>query len=300
MPTQSIQFAPSARPTVQTDVQQPAAAPQSAPSAVLGGPNVSISVTGSALDKLVAKVKGETDDARLDAAKRRIAIVLTILAALNVEVTDTQKKNLAQLEALQGMLDELAEILNDKDSELSSAEAASAALAAKIAELEAAVKRAVQEGEAHRKQVEELKKTRAEDDVELRAAQDALAASEAAAALAQANLTKARADLADAQGKCDAITKDIAETKSQIAGLEKKVVDCAAAVGDKALASLAAGLRSSAPEVEPAGLRETEADREKEEAKEIANDPLRVIRDALNRMDADIRRTIEDNRTLLV
>ena len=44
----------------------------------------------------------------------------------------------------------------------------------------------------------------------------------------------------------------------------------------------------------------TNADREKEEAKAIANDPLRAIRAALDRMDADIRKTIEDNRTLLV
>ena len=302
MPTPSIQF-PASQAPVQTAVQaeaQPAAARQTAAAPVLGGPGVTVTVSGSSLDKLVEKVKGESEDARLAAAKRRIAIVLTVLAALNVEVTDTQKKNLAQLAALQGTLDELSEILNGKNDKLSAADAATAALAAKTAELEAAVARAVKDGEAHRKQVEELKKTRSADDAELRAAQDALAKAEAAEALARTNLSKARTDLDAAQGKCDAIKKEIGEMKSRIAGLEKQVADCAAAIGDKALAAIAAGLRASAPEVEPPGVRETEADREKEEARQIANDPLRAIRAALDRMDADIRKTIEDNRTLLV
>ena len=37
-----------------------------------------------------------------------------------------------------------------------------------------------------------------------------------------------------------------------------------------------------------------------EEAKEIASDPLRVIRESLDRMDEAVRRTIEENRTELV
>ena len=90
-----------------------------------------------------------------------------------------------------------------------------------------------------------------------------------------------------------------ADIKAQVEGLEKKVAECVAAVGDKTLAALAAGLRVEAPEVEPTE-HETNADREKEETKAIANDPLRAIRAALDRMDADIRKTIEDNRTLLV
>ena len=301
MPTPSIQF-PASQAPVQTAVQaeaQPAAARQAAAAPVLGGPGVTVSVTGSSLDKLVEKIKGESENARLDAAKRRIAIVLTVLAALNIEVTDAQKKNLAQLAALQGMLDELSEILNGKNDKLSAADAATAALAAKTAELEAAVARAVKDGEAHRKQVEELKKTRSADDAELRAAQDALAKAEAAETLARTNLDKNRADLAAAQASCETVKKEIAELKSRIAGVEKQVSDCVSAVGDKALASIAAGLRAEAAAPAPES-RESQADREKEEAKKIANDPLRAIRDALDRMDADIRRTIEDNRTLLV
>ena len=301
MPTQSIQFPASQNP-VQTMVQadpQAASAAQGAPGAVLGGPGVRVSVAGSSLDKLVAKVRGESEDARLASAKRRIAIVLTVLSALNVKVTESQKSNLAQIEALQGQLDELAKLLSGKDGELSADAAKVAALEAQIEALKNAVKNAIKDGEAHRKQVEELKKTRAADDAELKRAETALANAEAALAAAQANLAKARADLDTAKNDVAADKKEIASLKSQIASLEKKVGDCVAAVGDSTLAALAAGLRADAPEVEPAA-RETEADREKEEAKEIANDPLRVIRDALDRMDADIRKTIEDNRTLLV
>ena len=301
MPTQSIQFPASQNP-VQTRVQadpQAASAAQGAPGAVLGGPGVRVSVAGSSLDKLVAKVRGESEDARLASAKRRIAIVLTVLSALNVKVTESQKSNLAQIEALQSQLDELAELLSGKDGELSADAAKVAALEAQIEALKNAVQNAIKDGEAHRKQVEELKKTRAEDDAELKRAETALANAEAALAAAQTNLAKARADLDVAKNDVAADKKEIAGLKSQIASLEKKVGDCVAAVGDSTLAALAAGLRADAPEVEPAA-RETEADREKEEAKEIANNPLRVIRDALDRMDADILKTIEDNRTLLV
>ena len=301
MPTQSIQF-PASNGTIQNAVQadsQVASAAQGAPGAVLGGPGVRVSVAGSSLDKLVAKVKGESEDARLATAKRRIAIVLTVLSALNVQVTEAQKSNLAQIEALQGQLDELAKLLAEKEDALPDSEAKAAALEAQIEALKNAVANAIKDGEAHRKQVEEMKKTRAADDAELKRAETALAKAEAATAAAQANLDKARTNLDTAKKDVAADKDEIAQIKSQIADLEKKVADCVAAVGDTTLAALAAGLRADAPEVEPA-VRETEADREKEEAKAIANDPLRVIHEALDRMDADIRKTIEDNRTLLV
>ena len=296
----SIQF-PASGANVQNSVQtdpQSARAGSNAPGAVLGGPAVRVSVSGSQLDKLVAKVKGESEDARLATAKRRIAIVLTVLSALNVRVTETQKSNLAQIEAFQGLLDELSRELSGKDGELSSDAAKAAALETQIEALKKAVENAIKDGAEHRKQVEELKKTRAADDAELKKAEAALAKDEAALAAAQANLEKARTDLDAAKKAVAEDKKKIGEIKAQISGLEKKIAECVAAVGDTTLAALAAGLRADAPEVEP--VHETAADREKEEAKAIANDPLRVIRDALDRMDADIRKTIEDNRTLLV
>ena len=301
MPTSSIQF-PASQSPVQTAVQtdpQSARAGSSAPSPVLDGPGVRVSMAGSNLDKLVAKVKGESDDARLASAKRRIAIVLTVLSALNVKISESQKTNLAQIEALQAQLDELAELLSGKEGALSADAARVAALEAQIEGLKKAVENAIKEGEEHRKQVAELKKTRTADDAELKAAMDRLAKSEAALAAARTNLSKAQAGLASAKKAVEADKQAIADVKSQVKGLEKKLADCIAAVGDQTLAALAAGLRVEAPEGEPAE-HETNADREKEEVKAIANDPLRAIRAALDRMDADIRKTIEDNRTLLV
>ncbi|MBQ9727221.1 MAG: hypothetical protein IJV65_06930 [Kiritimatiellae bacterium] len=301
MPTESIQFAPSARPAVQAGAQQAAAsAAQTAPAAVLGGPSVSVTVSGSSLDKLVAKVKGESEDARLAAAKRRIAVVLTVLTALNIQITENQKNSLAQLEVLQAQLDELAELLAGKESGGTAAKAKVAALEAQIQALKNAVENAIKDGEAHRKQVEELRRTRKADDAELKKAEADLAKAEASIAAAQANLYKAQSDLMTAKAAVETSKKDIADLKAQISGLEAKIADCAAAVGDKALAAIAAGLRADAADVEPPEPRETQADREKEEAKQIANDPLRAIRDALDRMDEDVRRTIEDNKTILV
>ena len=301
MPTPAIQF-PAAQTPVQTTVQtdpQSARAASSAPAPVLDGPGVRVSVTGTQLDKLVAKVKGESEDARLATAKRRIAIVLTVLSALNVKISESQKTNLAQIEALQAQLDDLAELLSGKEGTLSSDAARVAALEAQIEGLKKAVENAIKDGEEHRKQVAELKKTRAADDAELKKAEAALAKSEAALAAAQTNLSKAQTSLNTAKKAVEADKQAIADIKSQVEGLEKKVADCAAAVGDKTLAALAAGLRVEAPEVDPSE-HTTNADREKEEAKAIANDPIRAIRAALDRMDADIRKTIEDNRTLLV
>ena len=284
------------RPAIQTET---APAAQTAPAAVLDGPSVSVSVTGSQLDKLVAKIKGESEDARLDTAKRRIAIVLIALQTLNIQMTESQKNALAQLEVLQGQLDSLSDLLNGKTSEESAAKLRAAELQAKIDELTKAVENAIEEGKEHRKQVAELKRTREADDAELLAAEEALADAEDAAAAAQKSLDKARSDLDVAKSNIESIQKDIADLKSQISGTEKKISECVAAVGDKALASLAAAL-SSGDSSEAPEIHETNADREKEEEKKIATDPLRVIREALDRMDADIRRTIDDNRSLLV
>jgi len=298
----NVQFAASAaaaRAAVQQE--QPQTAPTTGAAPVLGGPGVSVSVSGSQLDKLVEKVKGESDDARLAAAKRRIAIVLTVLSALNIQISDNQKSALAQLEGLGALLDELNEKLKSGDSSLLASEAALAALQAKTEELAAAVERAVKEGEAHRAQVEELKRTRSADDAELRAAETALAKSEAAATAAKASLDKNRADIDAAKTNVEAAKANIANLKSQIASTEKKIADCTSAVGDKALAAIAAGLRTeSASHTNVVGDRETESDREKAEAKQKANDPVRAIRAALDRMDADILRTIEENRMILV
>lgn len=298
----NVQFAASAaaaRAAVQQE--QPQTAPTTGAAPVLGGPGVRVSVSGSQLDKLVEKVKGESDDARLAAAKRRIAIVLTVLSALNIQISDNQKSALAQLEGLGALLDELNEKLKSGDSSLLASEAALAALQAKTEELAAAVERAVKEGEAHRAQVEELKRTRSADDAELRAAETALAKSEAAATAAKASLDKNRADIDAAKTTVEAAKANIANLKSQIASTEKKIADCTSAVGDKALAAIAAGLRTeSASHTNVVGDRETESDREKAEAKQKANDPVRAIRAALDRMDADILRTIEENRMILV
>ena len=302
MPTPSIQFPASQTPvqtSVQAETQQPSAARRGAPAPVLDGPGVRVSVTGSQLDKLVAKVKGETDDTRLDTARIRIAVILTTLSALNIQMTENQRNNLAQLEVLQAQLDELTDLLNADVSAKADADAKAAALEAQIAALENAVANAIKDGEAHRKQVEELRKTRAADDAELKAAETALARSEAALAAAQTGLDKARASLAATKERSAELQGDIAKLKSQIAAVDAKISECAAAIGDKALASLAASLRTTAADAAPE-THETNADREKEEAKTVENDPLRVIRESLDRMDEAVRRTIEENRTELV
>ncbi len=305
MPVENtIQFGQSASAQAAREAAAKTAAGSEAPAAapvapVLPQPSVRVSVSGSELDKLVAKVKGESDDVRLEVARRRIGTMLSLLSSLHLEQSTLQSANFARLGELREELDGLDETLRDAQSDLVEADARATELELATAALEKAVENAVKDGAEHRKLVEELKRTRKEDDEELLAAEEALAAAEAAEAAARENLGRAQENLDAAKERCDSIRGDIADAEARIASARNDVSECVAALGDKTIAALASAIRANPPDAAP-DVRETTADREKEEAKEAANDPLRAVREALDRMDEDIRRAVDENRTVLV
>ena len=100
----TIQFGQSVSAQAAREAARPAsgsdAAARTSVGPILPQPSVRVSVTGSALDKLVAKVKGESEDARLNTAKVRISVVLATLSALNIQITEKQRTSFARLEVL--------------------------------------------------------------------------------------------------------------------------------------------------------------------------------------------------------
>ena len=246
-----------------SNVGQPASGAASATAPVLGGE--SLKVTSGAmtdLEKLVAKVKSESDDARTDIAKARISSVMALLDSLNVRMTEAQKS------AMEGVLEIDAELAaNEKELSglyakygITDGDAASAVMDALIESLEKAIERAVQEGEDHRERVEADKEK-----------------------LKEAQADKARMD----------------ELKNSIATASAREAELLATLDGKILASAAAalGARETADAADvPDGA--SPAEERKRYEKEIANDPMRAIREALALIDEAMSKTIEENKEL--
>lgn len=231
---------------------------------ILGGAAVTVTSGASTdLEKLVARLKSENEETRQSVAQRRIAILLTVLGAMADRVTETQKNNFVKIEALNGEIDDTEKLIAGLDKELAAAKLRSAEMQAKIDALEKAVERAVEDGKEHNKQVEKLKEQKAREDDKIR-------------------------DIMNA----------IASAKAKIAGLEKQVAECVEAIGAATMSEVAAAVKAAAGNVPAPEETESQADVDKKERKAEASNPVNVIRDALDRLDADIRKTIEENQVV--
>jgi chromosome segregation ATPase len=321
-----IRFNPSlsTATTTQADVMlnQPQAGAAKQAASIMGGASLTVTTAPSSdLEKLVARIKNESENTRL-------SLVLSSLTTLNETLTEVQKANLAQLDALDQQPAALNKDLSDLQESLTAEEANSAVMDAKIKSLEKAVERAVQEGKEHNEAVQKAKETRDRDQAKLdalksasekdeaaiKAAEANLAASQKALAAAvavqrgdaakiaaaEANLATARSQKATIDAKIDTLRKDIADTKSEIASVNSQIGSCIAAIGEKALANIAAALQSTADSFEPSDDAPSAAEQRKADKKEEANNPLNIIRDALDRLDQAIEQTVNDNRETMV
>ena len=134
----------------------------------------------------------------------------------------------------------------------------------KIAELERAVKQAVEDGEDHRKQVAELKRQRALE-----------------------------------QKKLDQVNTAIESANSKIAGIDIKIAECTKTIAQTTLNEVANALRiaedntisqSSTKEVS----KESDAERRKAEAKVEATDVANRISEALDKIDGQILQALAE------
>ena len=321
-----IRFNPSLSPatTTQADVTlnqpQTGAPKQAAP--IMGGASLTVTTAPSGdLEKLVARIKSESQNTRL-------SLVLSSLSSLNETLTEVQKANLARLDMLDQQLGNLQQALDILKETLTAEEANAAIMDAKIKSLEKAVERAVQEGKEHNEAVakakeardrdqaklDTLKKASKKDEAAIKAAEANLAASQKAldAAVAvqkgdAAKIEAAKSNLADAKAqkkaidaKIETLKKNIATTENQIASVNAQIGACLSAIGEKALENIAAALKSTADGFEQTDDAPSAAERRKAERKEEAVNPLNIIRESLDRLDQALEQTVHDNRENMV
>ena len=232
----------------------------------------SLKVTSGAmsdLEKLVAQLRNETDDTKMSVTQRRIAVLQTVLDSMSDRITEQEKAGLIEIEKLNGDKAAEASKLAGLEADKVATEGRIAELDVKIAELEKAIQRAVQDGEDHREQVAKLKEERARE-----------------------------------QKKLDQVNTAIESANSKIAGIDVKIAECTKAIAQTTLNEVANALRiaesdslSKTPTTDVS--KETDADQRKAEAKAEATDIGNIISKALDKIDAQILREIAEAQELV-
>lgn len=228
---------------------------------VLGGENVKVtSGMMSDLEKLVARLKTESEDTKMSVSQRRLSILQTVLNSMAGRITDTQKNNILEIETLSEERAVLEEELSGLYSDKSNTKGRIAVLDAKIDALEKQIKQAVEDGADHREQVAKLKEQRAEEQAEL-----------------------------------DRLEGAIESASSKISDIDGKIATCTAAIGSATLSEVSAALRAAVGEVDTEVERaESDADRRKAEEKSEATDIAKHIRESLDKIDDQIRAVLDE------
>ena len=234
---------------------------------VLGGENVKVtSGTMSDLEKLVARLKAETDDTKMSLAQQRISILATVLDSMADRISESERNTLLEIEKLNLEKSEAENTLAGYLSEKTASEGRITALDLQISALEKAIERAVQDGVDHREQVAKLKAQRA-----------------------------------DEQAKLDEINDAIASANAKISGIDVKIAECSQSIAKTTLNEVANALRfaanektSSPPSVDDGA--ESNAERVKQEKKAEETDIGNVIRESLDKIDAQIRKVLDESQ----
>ena len=129
-----------------------------------------------------------------------------------------------------------------------------------IESLDRQIEQAVKDGKEHNEQVEKLKEQRAEQ-----------------------------------QAKLDSVNESIESVTSKIAGINTKLAECTKAIASSTLNEVYEALRQASGDAKPeAEKNETQAEREKANAKLSANDVTLHISAALDRIDGQIRAALDE------
>lgn len=253
-------------PAIATQNEAPAAQTEKSTS-VLGGENLKVtSGAMSDLEKLVARLKTETDDTKMSVTQRRISVLTTVLDSMSDRITAAERESFIEIAKLDGEKTDLEGKLAVLESDKATVEGRISELDLKIAELESAIERAVQEGKDHRESVEELKRLREEE-----------------------------------QAKLDRIDTAIASVNSKISGIDVKIAECTKTIAQTTLNEVANALRIAARDADatsssPDVADESNADRVKKDAKEAATDIGNVIRESLDKIDDQMRDTLDESQ----
>lgn len=269
---------------------------------LLGGPSVSVTQAPSSdLEKLVAQLKNENDDRKASLAKQRLSSILDVYTARYGELSVQQTQVLEQIAENNDSIADLAAELKKAQADLSAADAQSAILQAKIEEVEHAIERAVADGKAHRDKVAKLKEQLARDvenedlKAELEKEEAEVNRLDAEKELLDKELKTVIAQAVAQEAKLDSLHASVDKLKGEIASLESANKALAGKLDPQTITNLlqAFDAQSSVPAIEH---KRSAAENEKAEIKAIANDPANVLREAMDRMDAAILQTIDENR----
>ena len=204
------------------------------------------------------------NDAKMSVTQRRISVLTTVLDSMSDRITAQERAGLIEIEKLNGDKSDEVARLAGLEADKVATEGRIAELDVKIAELENAIKRAVQDGEDHREQVAKLKEERARE-----------------------------------QAKLDRIDTAIASANSKIAGIDVKIAECTKAIAQTTLNEVANALRAAARDTRSLsstaeGTDERNADRVEKARKEAETDIGNVIRESLDRIDSQIRAVLDE------
>ena len=233
---------------------------------VLGGENVKVtSGTMSDLEKLVARLKAETDDTKMSLAQQRISILATVLDSMADRISESERNSLLEIEKLNLQKSAAENKLAGYLSEKTASEGRITALDLQISALEQAIERAVQDGVDHREQVAKLKAQRA-----------------------------------DEQAKLDKINDAISSANAKISGIDVKIAECSQAIAKTTLNEVANALRiaASGDAEPPTEVRESNEDRVEKDKKEAATNIGNIISDALDKIDDQIRKVLDENQVV--
>ena len=280
------------------------ASPLSVPaSPVLAGENVRVSSASPDLDSLLATLRMETNEARLAAARSRLASALSQLTGLSeaeqekVEKMKAAGKELADAEAVSGSAkkeaDAKAKALDSKEAALDDAEKAYGKARKTAEAARGAYDSAVSALEEYKDSVPE------QDPAELARLENAVAAAKSNLDRAQSSEMTASAALDSAQAAYDSAKKEYDAAKDRCDAAERAVDDKQnkfdALVDSLDMASLAAlrdALKLFAGDVDH--LHDEIEENDKEHSLATVRSVEDVIGDALKRLDGKMVDEIED------
>ena len=145
-------------------------------------------------------------------------------------------------------------------AEINSLNGDKAVMESLIESLDRQIEQAVKDGEDHREQVAKLKAQRAAE-----------------------------------QAKLDKITESIKSVSSKVAGIDTKIAECTKAIASSTLTEVYAALRSASGDDKlEAEAIETQSDRDKQSAKEMAVNVALHISAALDKIDGQIRAALDE------
>lgn len=285
--------------TGETDTAKTAAA-QTSP--LLAGASVTVtSGATSDLEKLVARLKSESEDTKASLSKMRLASILDSYASRFGALNAEQAQALTDITTNNTAIAQKEQDLKKVQKELSAAQAQSLVMQTQIESLERAVAQAIEDGKIHRKTVQKLKEQLARDvdNEELRAqveeAEAALANSEKALATAQADLAAAQAAAGANNSNIQVLKGKVETVEGEISALESKNRALAAKLDPSTLTKVLSILGENVLDATPERA-ESAAERKKAEEKELANNPANLIREAMDKADDALLDTIEKKR----